>query len=54
MENKILEKVDKTIESICDYIQEDTKISIPDKSTTDMIKALAELISARRKLEREF
>lgn len=54
MENKTLEKVDKTIESICDYIQEDIKTSIPDKSTTDMVKALAELISARGKLEREF
>ena len=54
MKNKIFEKVDRTIESICDYIQEEVKSRVPEGNTADMVKALAELISAREKLEREF
>lgn len=51
MKNKIFEKVDGTIESICDYIQEEVKMDVPEGNISDMVKALAELISARAKIE---
>lgn len=43
-----MEKVDETINAICDWIQNDLKKEGFDKSTTEMIEALAALVSARK------
>lgn len=43
-----MEKVDKTIDKICDYIQERLDgEEVFGNEMTDMIKALAELVTAR-------
>lgn len=48
----MIENVDKTIEVLCDAIQKETKKSdYINEDMPDMIKALAELISARAELE---
>ena len=46
----MLEKIDKTIEVLCDTIQRETKTS---GYVHDMVKALAELVSARAKLNKK-
>lgn len=43
-----MQKVDETINAICDWIQKDLKIEGFDRDTAEMIKALAALVSARK------
>ena len=50
----ITESVDKTIEVLCERIQKEAEGSMYIETIPDMVKALAELISAREKLNREF
>ena len=48
-----MEKVDRTIDSICDRIQEEMKEPLAfqaENKLPEMIKALADLISARGKI----
>lgn len=46
------ENVDKTIEALCIRIQNEAETSLCiDENITNMVKALAELISARTKME---
>ena len=46
------ENIDKTIEVLCDRIQNEVKTSLCiDENITNMVKALAELISARTKMK---
>lgn len=50
----MVDKIDKTIESICDFVQQE--ISGDDglyKILPDMITALAELVTARAKLPKD-
>ena len=50
----MLEKIDKTIEVLCDTIQRETKTSgYVNEIMPDMVKALAELVSARAKLNKK-
>ena len=48
-----MDKVDKTIESICDWIQKELeKIGYCEsEEISDMVKALAELVTARAQNE---
>ena len=49
------ENIDKTIEALCDRIQKEVKTSLCiDEDISNIVKALAELISAREKLNKEF
>ena len=49
------ENIDKTIETLCDRIQNEVKTSLCiDEDISNIVKALAELISAREKLNKEF
>lgn len=49
------ENIDKTIEVLCDRIQKEVKTSLCiDEDISNIVKALAELISAREKLNKEF
>ncbi len=50
----VIEKVDKTIETLCERIQKEAETSMYIETVPDMVKALTELISAREKLNREF
>lgn len=51
----IIKKIDTTIETLCDMVQKETKESdCINEFMPDMVKALAELISARAKLSKEF
>mgnify|MGYP000058310914 CR=1 FL=1 len=51
----MIEKIDKTIEVLCDAIQKETKTSgCINEIMPDMVKTLAELISARAKLNKKF
>lgn len=50
----IIESIDKTIEVLCERIQKEAETSMYIETVPDMVKALAELISAREKLNREF
>lgn len=50
----VIEKVDKTIETLCERIQKEAETSMYIETIPDMVKALVELISAREKLNREF
>lgn len=48
----MIENVDKTIEALCIRIQNEAETSLCiDENITNMVKALAELISARTKME---
>lgn len=49
------ENIDKTIEALCDRIQNEVKTSLCiGEDISNIVKALAELISAREKLNKEF
>lgn len=50
----ITESIDKTIEVLCERIQKEAETSMYIEIVPDMVKALAELVSAREKLEKEF
>ena len=50
----VIEKVDKTIETLCERIQKEAETSICNETVPDIVKALAELVSAREKLKKEF
>ena len=50
----VIEKVDKTIETLCERIQKEAETSMYIETIPDMVKALTTLISAREKLDREF
>lgn len=47
-----MQKVDETINAICDWIQKDLKMEGFDKGTAEMIKALAALEDSRTKEKR--
>lgn len=48
----IIKKIDTTIETLCDMVQKEAKESdYINEKMPDMIKALAELISARAEIE---
>lgn len=52
---KMIENIDKTIEVLCDVIRKETKASgCVNEIMPDMVKALAELISARDRLTKEY
>ena len=53
-ERKVIENIDKTIEVLCERIQKEAETSICIETVPDIVKALAELISAREKLNKEF
>lgn len=44
-----MEKVDKTIDALCDWIQIvlNSEVSVEKNDLSEMVKALAELVSAR-------
>ncbi len=42
-----MENIDKVIENLCNYINSEVESKIVTDETIDMVKALAELISAR-------
>ena len=50
----VIEKVDKTIETLCERIQKEAETSICIETVPDIVKALAELVSAWEKLKQEF
>lgn len=48
----MIKKIDMTIEVLCDTIRTEAKVSgCATKSMPDMVKALAELISARARIQ---
>lgn len=49
-----IESIDKTIETLCERIQKEAETPMYTETMPDMVKALAELISARGKLIKEF
>ena len=51
---KMFEKIDKTIEAVCDRVQRKSKEgAFEDMELPDLVSALAELISARDRLTKE-
>ena len=50
----IIESIDKTIEVLCERIHKEDESSKCNKNVPDIVKALAELVSAREKLKKEF
>ena len=51
----MFEKIDKTIEAVCDRVQRKSKEgAFEDMELPDLVSALAELISARDRLTKEY
>lgn len=51
-----MDNLDKTIEALCDWIQRELKSDIGTEKSImpDMVKSLAELVSAREKIMSHF
>lgn len=50
MKRDLTEKIDKTIEAVCDRVERETKDAITTKDTADLLKSLADVIIARASL----
>lgn len=50
----LIKSIDKTIETLCERIQKEAETPMYIEIMPNMVKALAELISAREKLIKEF